>query len=382
MRISLPTLLIQLTTVLFATTLICLSSYAAEPQPIEKLDPNFSVQEPGEEVEWYDLELIGTEGQGWTETKSTYDRLPAKAEGVVRDPVWRLAQHSAGICARFISDSPSISARWVLRSGNLEMNHMPATGVSGLDLYARGDDGWRWVAVGRPSDVTNEVVLISGVPEGFHEYMLYLPLYNGVEKVEIGVVPGKTLGKAPSRETKPVIFYGTSITQGGCASRPGMAHTSIVGRHLDVPVINLGFSGNGKMDPEIGDLLIELDPSVYVIDCCPNMDAQRISERTVPLVKKLREAKPETPILLVENIEYQRGWFQEASRKSYESKNEALRKCFLELQEEGVGGLSYLPCDDMLGDDAEGTVDGVHPTDVGFLRIADAFEPVLRGLVR
>ena len=363
--------------------LVLLNSWAVaeDSPPIEKLDPNFSVQEPGKEVEWYDLQLIGTEGQGWAETKSPYDRLPAKAEGVVRDPVWRLSNHSAGICARFVTDSPSISARWILRSGNLAMNHMAATGVSGLDLYAKGDQGWKWVAVGRPKDVTNEVVLLSGAPQGFHEYLLYLPLYNGVRKVEIGITPGKTLGKAPSRTKKPIVFYGTSITQGGCASRPGMPHPAIIGRHLDVPVINLGFSGNGKMDPEMGDLLVELDPSVYVIDCCPNMNPQMISERTVPLVKRIREAKPEIPILLVENIPYQRGWFQAASMESYVSKNKALRRCYEQLQKEGVEGLWYLPCENLLGDDAEGTVDGTHPTDLGFSRMARAFEPVLRELL-
>ncbi|MCA9448843.1 MAG: SGNH/GDSL hydrolase family protein [Candidatus Omnitrophica bacterium] len=355
--------------------------FAQKIQEIEKLDPNFAIQEPGKEVLWYDLKQIGTEGQGWTDTKSDYDRLPAKAEGVVRDPVWRLSEHSAGICSRFVTDSPTISARWILRSANLEMNHMAATGVSGLDLYAKSDEGWRWVATGRPSEVTNEVQLINETPGGLQEYLLYLPLYNGVEKVEIGIAPGKMLGKSPKPKSKPLVFYGTSITQGGCASRSGMAHPEIIGRDRDVPVINLGFSGNGKMDPEIGDLLVELDPSVYIIDCCPNMNPEMILERTIPLVERIRQDRPVTPILLVENIEYQRGWFSESQRAAYEDKNAALKQRYEELIEKGVEGLYYLPCDGMLGDDANGTVDGVHPTDLGFFRMAHAFEPVLREIL-
>jgi len=355
-------------------------AFADEPKGIEKLDPNFSVREPGEEVEWYDLQLIGTEGQGWTDTQSTYDRLPARAEGVVRDPVWKLSNHSAGICARFISDSTSVSARWVLRKSEIAMNHMAATGVSGLDLYVRGENGWRWVAVGRPKEVTNEVELLTGIPGGFHEYLLYLPLYNGVEKVELGIVAGKFLGKAPINPKKPIVFYGTSITQGGCASRPGMAHPAILGRRLDTPIVNLGFSGNGKMDPEIGDLLTELDPSVYVIECTPNMEPETIAERTVPLVKKLRTARPETPILLVESIHHQREWFIDAYRDGVEKKNRPLKESYEQLLDEGIENLHYLASDSFLGDDSEGTVDGVHPTDLGFLRIAEAFEPVLRRL--
>lgn len=361
-----------------------LTGYAAEGQgfqPIEKLDPNFAVQEPGKEVVWYDLLHLGLEGQGWPDVKEAYDRLPARAEGVVRDAVWSLSRHSAGLCARFVTDSQKISARWCLRNANLAMPHMPATGVSGLDLYARTEEGWRWVANGRPNAATNELVLLPNGPDGFQEYLLYLPLYNGVEKVELGIEPGKTLGKAPNRAKKPIIFYGTSITQGGCASRPGMAHPAIIGRWLDAPVINLGFSGNGKMDPEIGDLLVEVDPSVYIIDCCPNMDAELIAERTAPLVKKLREARPKTPILLVESIEHQRGWFHERTRKGSESKNEALRTAYRGLIEEGVPGLHYLGYEKLLGFDSEGTVDGVHPTDLGFRRLAEAFEPVLRPLV-
>src|SRR5205823_11246646 len=97
----------------------------------------------------------------------------------------------------------------------------------------------------------------------------------------------------PASRRKPVVFYGTSITQGGCASRPGMVHTAILGRRLDRPVINLGFSGNGKMEPELAALLAELDPAVYVLDCLPNLNAQEIRERVGPFVRTLRQARPE-----------------------------------------------------------------------------------------
>jgi hypothetical protein len=254
---------------------------------------------------WYDICRLDVEGKGWTDTKSFYDRLPAKAETVVRQPVWNLSLDSAGMCVRFVTDANEIQARWELRSKSLAMPHMPATGVSGLDLYVKGTDGkWKWLAVGRPTKFpVNTATLVKDVPEGLHEYFLYLPLYNGVSLVELGVPKGSAIRKATPypQDRKPIVFYGTSITQGGCASRTGMVHTAILGRRFHYPVINLGFSGNGRMEPEIANLLVELDPSVYVLDCLPNMNGQTVAERVAPFIKRLREVHPETPILLVED---------------------------------------------------------------------------------
>lgn len=345
---------------------------------LEVLDPNFAVVEPGEDIQWFDALNIGLEGQGWTANAHPYDRIPAKSEGVIPPAVWRLSHHSAGMAVRFVSDSPEISARWSVRGANLSMAHMPATGVSGLDLYAKDGDRWRWVAQGRPSKQTdNQARLVKGAPEGLHEYMLYLPLYNGTEKLEIGIKAGSTLAKGPARaDARPIVFYGTSITHGGCASRPGMAYPAIVGQRLDRATINLGFSGNGRMEAEMGTLIAELDASVFVLDCLPNMNPQMVTERVAPLVKTLREAHPDTPIVLVENIIYQNSWFY--GKGAHEAKNVALQEVYAGLKQEGVTGLSYVPCDNLLGDDGLATVDGTHPTDLGFLRQAIALEPAIR----
>lgn len=345
---------------------------------LEVLDPNFAVVEPGENTQWFDALKLGLEGQGWTENAHPYDRIPAKAEGVIPPAVWSLSRHSAGLAVRFVSDSPEISARWSVRGANLAMPHMPATGVSGLDLYAKDGDQWRWVAQGRPSKQhDNQARLVNGAPAGLHEYMLYLPLYNGTEKLEIGIKAGSTLAKGPARaDERPIVFYGTSITHGGCASRPGMAYPAIVGQRLDRETINLGFSGNGKMEAEMGTLIAELDARVFVLDCLPNMNPEMVTERVAPLVKTLRAAHPDTPIVLVENIIYQNSWFY--GRGGHTAKNAALQEVYAGLKKDGVKGLSYVPCDNLLGDDGLGTVDGTHPTDLGFLRQAIALEPAIR----
>lgn len=338
------------------------------------------------ETQWADARDLEVEGKGWSATKAFYDRLPAKADGVVRPPVWDLSRHSAGICVRFATDSPSIKARWTVTSDRLAMPHMAATGVSGLDLYVKEGDGrWRWLGVGQPREgTTNTATLADGLPEGRREYLLYLPLYNGTSALEIGVPEGRSIDRpAPRPEAgrKPIVFYGTSITQGGCASRPGMVHTAILGRRLDRPVINLGFSGNGKMEPEMADLLAELDPAVYVLDCLPNMVASEVEARVEPFVKRLRQSHPGTPIVLAEDRTYANAPTVPAQAHRSGGSRAALKVAFDRLQASGVQGLHYLPGDTQLGDDGEGTVDGSHPTDLGFSRMADAFGAVLGPLL-
>ena len=351
---------------------------AANGQSIEKLDPNFASVDTDGNIAWYDALTIGVEGQGWSDVDHAYDRLPDRAEGVVRPPIWSLSRMSAGLKVRFLSDSPMVAARWSVRRKELAMPHMPATGVSGLDLYAKDGDTWRWVAGGRPtSQENNEVTLVGDIIDGMHEYLLYLPLYNGTEKLEIGIRPDSTIAKGPERGRKPIVFYGSSITQGGCASRPGMSYPAILGRRLDYPSINLGFSGNGEMEMETGDFLAELDPCVFVLDGIPNMDEAQVAERFVPFIQKLRAARPETPIVVVECIFRQNDWFTKGPSGNLE-RNRLVKEGYEALRAEGMDKLYYVKADDYLGSDGQGTVDGVHPTDLGFMRQADTLEPVLR----
>ena len=337
--------------------------------------------EKGEGLRWRDALELGVEGKGWADTKSPYDRLPARAEGTVRPPVWDLSRHSAGMNVRFVTDAPRISVRWTLTSERLAMPHMPATGVSGVDLYVRRDGRWHFLAVGQPArHPTNTAVLIQGLEPKEAEYRLYLPLYNGVARVEIGVPEDASFRPAtpPGPETKPVVIYGTSITQGGCASRPGMAYPAILGRRLDVPVINLGFSGNGKTEPEMARLLAELDPAAFVLDSLPNLSTAEVGERLPGFIETLRARHPEVPIVLVENLIYTDVPFVAARAERVKGSNDLLRKIYEERVARGDRRISLVPASDLIGHDGEGTVDGVHPNDLGFLRMADAIEPHLR----
>lgn len=335
-----------------------------------------------EAVVWHDLgHELKVEGQGWPDTKAPYDRLPAAAEGVERAPVWKLSHDTTGFRYRFVTNATTIRARWKLRSDRIALPHMAATGVSGLDLYVRLSGHWHWIGVGKPEAMkTNDRLLVRGLSPGQREYLLYLPLYNGVDSVEIGLPPGATFAPAPDRYAgrKPIVFYGTSITQGGCASRPGMSYANILGRHLDWPIVNLGFSGNGKSEPEMAKLLASLDPVVYVIDTLGNLTVAQAKERVAPLLRTLRQAHPTTPIVLLEGVHYVDSALVEARRSKVAARNDMLQKLCARLREAGDTHLHYVPSGLLLGGDGEDTVDGTHPTDLGMMRMATGMEPIIR----
>ncbi|APZ92657.1 SGNH/GDSL hydrolase family protein [Fuerstiella marisgermanici] len=340
--------------------------------------PAFAFQEKPE-IKWHDVQEWGVEGRAFNDTEKYFDRLPGRAKGVVRDAVWGLSRHSSGMMVQFRTDATEIHAHYKVTFRNLAMAHMPATGVSGLDLYARDDDGtWKWVAVVRPNAQEMNVSLVNGLRPGLRDYAVYLPLYNGTEFLKIGVPTDHKFEPIAPRKEKPIVFYGTSITHGACASRPGMPHPAILGRRLDRPTINLGFSGNGKLEKEVGQFLVEIDPAVYVLDCLPNMVAKEVTARTVPIVKQLRAAHPDVPIVLVEDRTYSYSWIKPSSQKRNDTSRAAFKAEYQKLLDAGVGNLSYVDGDLLLNQDRDDTTDGSHPSDLGFYNHAQVLEPVLK----
>ncbi len=332
-------------------------------------------------LQWHNVSEWGVEGRAWPalERRRWYDRFPAQAEATVTPAVWSLSRHSAGMLVRFKTNADAIWANYTLLNAQLALPNMTAIGVSGLDLYARDENGkWRWVGVTRPSSKVVRQRMIERLAPGTREYAIYLPLYNGIDSLSIGVPVGASFERMAPRTERPIVFYGTSITHGASASRPGMAHVAILGRRLDRPVVNLGFSGNGRMDAAVGELLAKVDAAVYVIDCLPNMDAAAVTLKCVPLVKQIRAARPNTPIVLVEDRRQTNAWILPTLTQFHTDNHAALRACMAALQKDGVTGLYYLTGNELLGDDDEAATDGSHPSDLGMVRQADWFEPVLR----
>jgi len=357
------------------------NSVSVAQESTAKLDPAMAASKASNpNLDWYDVTKWGIEGRILPDQdrKLWFDRLPSSAEGKVTDAVWNLSRDSAGMMARFKTSSSAISVHYKVRKSQLGMPHMPATGVSGIDLYARDNDGkWKWVQVTKPATQEVQTEIIQGLEPGVREYAAYLPLYNGIEFLKIGVEKGASFeGLAP--RGKPIVFYGTSITHGACASRPGMVHTNILGRKLDMPIVNLGFSGNGRMDQAVGEYLVQLDAALFVIDCLPNMQPADVTAKCEPLVKLLRAAKPNTPIVLVEDRRFTNDWITPKKRQFHTDNHAALRKAYDSLVAQGIEKLFYIHGDSLYGDDTEGATDASHANDLGFMRQADVFEPVLR----
>ena len=315
--------------------------------------------------------------------ESPYDRLPISYKEKVREPVWDLSKASAGITVRFHSNSTSINLKWTVLN-DLDMSHMAATGIKGIDLYTKYNNKWRYVTTAGalvglktyqnksiPADSINEYELIKNMTPEFREYKLFLPLYDGVTKLEVGIDSAASIEKATPSSEKPIVFYGTSITQGGCASRPGMAHTNIISRKLDVDCINYGFSGNGRMETPIVELISEIDARFYVIECLQNMDSEQVKERVKPLVDIIRTNHPYTPIVLVENMMYTMAFLNQTLETRLIEENTALKNEYDKIIKSGTPNIFYIKDNKEFLVDNEGTVDGVHLTDLGFKRYAD-----------
>ena len=328
-----------------------------------------------------DFEL---QGKAFTHTEGDYDRLPVWLKDSVRTPVWDLSKCSTGMYVRFRTNASSINVRYHLLLDRV-MNHMAMTGIKGVDLYMlQNQHDWRYLMTARPKGKVNEMTLVSNMDTvEMREFMLYLPLYDGIESLYIGVPQQASLAKPavdlPQKE-KPIVVYGTSITQGGCASRTGMAYTNILSRKLNRQFINLGFSGNGRQDMEVAQAMDSIDAGCIIIDCIPNCTLDEVKTKTLPFIRHIRKAHPGVPVVMVEGPIFPNQLVDKYLSTYLPSKNEAFYEAFQTMQAENPHFLYFMKSDDFAFD-LEGTVDAVHLTDLGFMRMAEVMFPMLKRLL-
>lgn len=327
-------------------------------------------------------------------TERKYSRLPASIKDSVRSTLWDRQQCSAGIGVRFATNSSRIGVKYRLFL-NTHMIHMADTGLKGTDLYIfQGDSVWRHVNTNRPYISKNypadekicESVYVENLDGGMHEYMVYFPLYDGIEdlwiKVDSGAVitPGRP--ELIDRSKGKIIAYGTSILQGGCASRTGMAATNIMSRELNREIVNLGFSGDGKMDPVMAREMAKIpDAAMFFLDPVPNCTEMMCDTLTYGFVSTLRRLRPEVPVVMLEGPMYPY-YRQDSNFGTYlPKKNAAFRKNYEKLKAENPENLYYIDSVDLDGVEDDGTVDGIHLTDLGFRHYADKIGPILKAIL-
>ena len=271
------------------------------------------------------------------------------------------------------------------------MLHMADTGLKGTDLYIlEGDSVWRHVNTNRPNANKEtkmcEKIYVENLDPGMIEYMIYMPLYDGVEDLWVAIDSGATItpgDKEIIRHDKKIVAYGTSILQGGCASRSGMAATNIISRELNCEVVNIGISGEGKMDFCMARAMAQIsDADLFLIDPIPNCTEMMCDTLTYDFINILRTARPDVPIVMVEGPIYPYARYDAKMRDYLPKKNAAFRRNYEKLMKENPNNLYYVDCVNLDGVEDDGTVDGIHLTDLGFKYYAQKLIPVLRPLIK
>ncbi|WP_238392475.1 SGNH/GDSL hydrolase family protein [Paenibacillus antri] len=361
-------------------------------EPIGELDRNMSID--GETLgdaglRWLtpvDEARVRVDGFAWFERDRLFRRLPVRPEQPISAAVDKLADHTAGGQLRFRTDSSRLRIR-VRLAGPATMDHMPATGQCGFDCYIEREGRLRFYRTARfdPGQDRYECGFYDGWTGGMREIVLYFPLYQGVKEIVLGLDSDASVQVPQSfPDERRIIFYGTSITQGGCANRPGMAYPNILSRRFPLEIINLGFSGNGRGEPEMASLIAEIErPACLVVDYDANCPSAEEMARTLPeFIRTYRRRHPDVPILVLSKPCYAEEAFHEELREKCLAKRQAQAEIVDRLRLAGDRRIFFQDGGALFGSDfADGTVDGVHPTDQGFARIADRLTPILAELI-
>ena len=338
---------------------------------ISEIDKNFVVQSTNdrEDTVYFKATDPRFEINGVFYEDGKFRRLP---ETVAKETSWGvlgLSVHTAGGRLRFKTNSKYIIIKATLCEVG-KMPHFALTGSAGFDLYEKGENTQEYVRTFVPAfDITDTIDGAHDFPnDKEREITINFPLYSGVVELYIGLQKGAVI-KAPTpyKNEKPVVFYGSSITQGGCASRAGTSYQGFISRRLNLDFVNLGFSGSAKAEDTIAEYIANLDMSAFVYDYDHNApDTDHLEATHEKMFKKIREANPSLPIIIMPRPKFRRS-------EEEEKRFEIIKKTYQNAVDAGDKNVYLLTGKELMalaGD--EGTVDNCHPTDFGFASIAKA----------
>lgn len=291
--------------------------------------------------------------------------------------VKKLYTHAAGMFITFKSNTSKLSLRWKTADAALGNNSTPIMS-RGFDVYVKEASGWRFAGVARPdlNNAESKAILVEDMAKTDKEFLVYFPLYKELLDFDLIIDDKATFVGTRQSFHKKVVIYGSSIVHGASASRPGLAYPAQLGRRLNANVINMGVSGNARMEPAVADMLCDIDAmDLFIMDCVPNSSPDEVRERTFNFVERIRRSHPQLPILLIESITRQVGNYNLKWKAKLTQQNRNFKLEYERLLQAGYKNLYYIPTDHLIGDDSEGTVDGTHPTDVGFERMLKIIGP-------
>lgn len=313
-------------------------------------------------------------GLHWfNEDKPVVRRLPARLKSTFREAVWNLAQSPAGGRIRFATDSEHVGIR-AKAPDNTVMNHITRIGQSGFDIYA---DGYFAGSVSPDEHGAISADWKVGPDKKLRNIEISMPLYKPVTIESITLDDGAAIkDPAPYRVAKPVVYYGTSITQGGCASTPGTTYQSFVSRWLDADFVNLGFSGNGWGEPELAAAISEIDASCFVMDFWANVGPMGYEEKLPGFVGPIRENHPKTPIIVIAPFYYAADTIDPTNHNTQRKDAQAFVK---QHQKQGDKHIYFFDGLKMISrEETYGLVDGGHPNSLGFYFMAKGLTPFLK----
>jgi hypothetical protein len=309
-------------------------------------------------------------------TPNRYDRVDTNKYKGLPPRVAQLLTNSAGLAISFKTNSKVIAAKWCV-SKSKALPDMVPTAHKGVDLYIKHGNTWQFAGIGRVTGVCNEEILISRMDDTEKEFLLYLPLYDKIEKIEIGVEKKASLNTNIDPFAKRVLIYGSSIVQGTGASRPGMAYPARLSRVTGINFINLGLSGSAKMEPEVADMVAAIEADAYILDCVPNTNPQLVTERTGNLIRTIRNKHPDAPIIVMQSLVRETGYWDKVLGAQVKQQNINVQTEVLASLQKGVKDLYFITSENMIGTDHEGTIDGTHPNDLGYDRMISHIRPQL-----
>ncbi len=358
---------------------------------ISRIDKNFAAKVVDENgFIFYDIKEspFAIEGLAWFEDNNqAYYRLPeTMTDKEINPGAIELAHNTSGVCVRFRSDSTALMIRAKLAYTN-EMNHMPRTGVSGFDsLYKMPGKKLRYNRTVQPNLGETDILAdIGDNPEGkLCDWVINFPLYGGVEKVEIGIKAGsKLLAPKKHKTPYPILFYGSSITQGGCASRPANCYSSMLCREVDAEQINLGFSGCGKGEIAVAKAIADLKLSAFIFDYDHNAPNEKHLQAThEPFFQIVRQAQPNLPVIFMSKCDFYKT--DEKEMMSNAHRREIIQATYENAVKNGDKNVYFIDGETLFGKDHSDccTVDGCHPNDLGFYRMYKAILPILKKALR
>lgn len=310
-----------------------------------------------------------------------YHRVDTSTYSNLSSTIKNLLTNSAGLAICFKTNSKTISAKWCVTTKKA-MSNMTPIAQKGLDLYIKRDGKWQFAGVGKPTKECSEDIIVTKMDDSEKECMLFLPLYDELKNLEIGTEEGSIISSLENPFHHKIIIYGSSIVQGASAGRPGMAYPAILSRNTGLYFINLGISGNAKMEPEAARMVSDMTADAFILDCIPNPSPAQIKARTEDFISALRNKHPKTPIILIQTVIREVGNFNLDWKKRVEEQNLEASAAFNRLKAKGMNDIYMITSEKLLGDDHDATTDGTHPNDLGFYRMAQQLETQITNILK